>query len=574
MTTGVPLGVCVLPPPGPNCARTVSYPGVVLDTLDHYGLPYDTVEVADLASMLGRLRVLVTVGDAALDSTTRKALRAWVESGGAWVAVAGTAGLADLLGVTVDAPALASWGGGVGTLGEGYATPRTGHPVTGCADAPMHYYNGIPVRPLDCVSVLADASDVHRRSTGRVAVTEAVRGSGRCVLIAPDLPGAIVRIRQGIAITRDGVPSGDGTAPICDDVLKSGDGFALDWEFDRREVPGVPGFRAFLDAQADQWAELLVRAVLHAALGANVRLPMLWLYPRGLPAIGVLSHDSDGNDPASARAMLKAVAGCGICSTWCVMVPGYPEDVIAAIRAAGHELAMHYDAMSEGAEWSEAAFASQHAALAAGLGPLTTNKNHYLRWEGDCELYTWCAAHGIRLDQSKGASKTGEAGYNFGTCHPHFPVLRDGTALPVYELTTPTQDLIVFAPPPLAAALTDTVVRRHGVLHLLFHPAHIEKPGVAEAMVEAVGRARERGLEWWTAGRLADWEDSRRGVRWSQYRRDSSAARITLVAARALEDPVVLWLDPAGRETRFGFPFTAQSVRLDPENPAVLELTT
>ena len=41
-----------------------------------------------------------------------------------------------------------------------------------------------------------------------------------------------------------------------------------------------------------------------------------------------------------------------------------------------------------------------------------TNKNHYLRWENDVDVWEWCVKHGIRLDQSKGASKSGEAGFD------------------------------------------------------------------------------------------------------------------------------------------------------------------
>src|SRR5688500_20191428 len=72
-----------------------------------------------------------------------------------------------------------------------------------------------------------------------------------------------------------------------------------------------------------------------------------------------------------------------------------------------------------------------------------TNKNHYLRWENDTDIWDWCAKHGIGLDQSKGASKTGEAGFNFGTCHTYFPARFDGSVIDVLELPTPTQDLFV-----------------------------------------------------------------------------------------------------------------------------------
>ncbi len=557
VTRSIPIVLCLMPPPGPNAARTVSYPGVLRDTLRHYGLPFTAVDVADLAAALPAAGVLITVGDGVLSEATKTALREWIEGGGEWIAVAGTCGLADMLGVEVEGPAFASWGGGVGTLGEGYTKPtlqdiRTAHIAEG-----LHHFNGLPVRALIETVALADAHDKHGRPTGRAAMTEAKHGEGHGVLIAADLPGALVRIRQGIGITRDGVPASDGTAPICDEVLKSGDGFALDWDFDRQDVPGVPGFKAFLEPQADQWAELLVRTLLRACERRGVRLPMLWLYPRNLPAVAMLSHDTDNNNPDLAKAMLDVLADLGIRSTWCVILPGYPPEVIERIRAAGHEPAMHYDAMTDGLDWSPTQFDRQHGELTRLLGgPPVTNKNHYLRWEGDTDLFEWCADHGIRLDQSKGASKTGEAGYNFGTCHPYMPVRRDGSTVPVYEVATPTQDLIVFAPAPLAEALTRSVLRAHGILHLLFHPAHIATAGVADALRAAVRNAQEHGMEWWTAREIADWEDARRAVCWEGYQADASGSVcVELSADAGLKDAVMLFLHPQGDTERFGFRF-------------------
>src|SRR5207253_6712209 len=147
---------------------------------------------------------------------------------------------------------------------------------------------------------------------------------------------------------------------------------------------------------------------------------------------------------------------------------------------------MHFDAMSPDCLWGEAQFEAQWQRL-SGLfeeRPVT-NKNHYLRWEGDTEFFDWCVARGIRMDQSKGVSKTGGAGFNFGTCHPYRPVAPDGRVLPLLELPTPAQDLIVFAPEALAAPLLDGVVKQHGILHLLFHPAHVATTGVAEWLIGA-----------------------------------------------------------------------------------------
>ncbi|HXF62807.1 MAG TPA: hypothetical protein VNK95_14380, partial [Caldilineaceae bacterium] len=502
-----PIGVCILPEPPANAARTVSYPNYTHEILRHAGLCYTEIVTHDLAAALPTLRLLLTIGDAVLPTALSAQLAAWVADGGRWLAVGGVAGAADLFGVAPEAPAYSSFGGGAGTLGEGYLQVATQHPILDHLPIPLHYFNGIPAQATDA-TVLATVLDAHQRATPRVAVTERRVGQGACLLIAPDIPGTVVRIQQGVGVNRDGVSAPDGTAPVGDNVLKSSDGGVLDWIFDRRPVPGVPGLQGFFEPIADHWRELLLRALFYLADQAGVHLPLLWLYPRNLPGLAHLSHDTDLNEPAKAERLLEVTAQAGVHSTWCVILPGYEPPLIERIRAAGHELAMHYDSMSDGCPWTAALFHEQWKQLTAMFGGQkpVTNKNHYLRWEGDSELWQWCAAHGIQLDQSKGASKTGEAGFNFGTCHPYFPVDFAGHPFDVLELPTPTQDFIVFAPPAILAPMLDAVQRSHGILHLLFHPSHIDKPGVAESILHAVAAARSCGLEWWTASAINGWE--------------------------------------------------------------------
>lgn len=570
-----PFGVCVLRAPGRNAARTVLYGHYVHEILAHAGVCNTSLAVDELADSLPELRVLLTVGEAVLPDGLPESLQAWVQAGGTWIAVGGACGAGGLFGVEVQRPAYGSWGGGQSTLGEGYLEPlEPAHPVLAHLAIPLHFFNGLPVTPAGG-RVLARVLDAHGRPTERAALAENRPGEGRCLLVAPDVTGAVVRIQQGTAITRDGVPASDGTAPICDEVLKTGDGGVLDWHFDRQPLDGAPGLSVFQQPVADQWRELLLRAVFYAAREAGVPLPVLWLYPRGLPALGHISHDTDGNDPVKARRLLEVLAEARIHTTWCTILPGYERELTAAIREAGHELAMHFDAMSPHTLWEEAAFHEQWRQLADLFGEQApvSNKNHYLRWEKDTEFFDWCERRGIRLEQSKGPSKSGEAGFNFGTCHLYRPVAPDGRLIDVYELPTLTQDLVVFAPEALLPPLLDAAARHHGILHLLFHPGHIDKPGVAEALLHSVEEGRKRGLEWWTAARIGEWERVRRGLRWLDYRRTEGGAAVRFRAADPLPGATLLWLAPGGSiridgsiapaETveRWGFSF--QSVSLD-----------
>lgn len=560
------LGVCVWDTPR-YAHYLVAYGHYVHEILAHAGLCYEQIAPEALADRLPGLRLLLTVGEAEPPPALKAQLAAWLKAGGAWISIGGTCGLAEIFGVAVDPPAYRLYGF-ASNLGEGYLD-RGGvaHPVLDHIPAPLHYFGGIAVLPTDG-RVLARVLDAHQRPTARAAVVERSVGGGRCLLIAPDVTGTVVHIQQGTAIARDGVAAPDGTGPVADTILKTDDGLALDWLFDRQPVAGAPGLSAFMEPIADHWRELLLRAIFHLAEAQGVTLPLLWFYPRNLPALAEFSHDTDGNDPALALRLLDVLAEAQVHTTWSVLVPGYPPEVIAAIRDAGHELGMHYDSFSVDRPWSEANFRGQKAVLTelfGGAAPVS-NKNHYLRWEGDSDLWAWCARAGIQLDQSKGPSKTGAIAFTFGTCHPYFPVDPAGQPIDVLELPTLTQDLLLTAPVAALAPMLDGVLRAHGVLHLLFHPAHIAKPGQAEAFLEAAARARAAGLEWWTAAEIDAWERARRQASW----RMAPDGAFVLHTGAALPGATLLWLGGAdqpaaingaayGTQTveRWGFRFTA-----------------
>lgn len=536
----IPFGVCVWDRPRYS-HYLVAYGDYVHEILGHAGLGYERIAPAALAERLPALRVLLTVGEAEPPPALRAQLAAWVQAGGAWISIGGVCGLADLFGVAVEPPAYQLYGF-ASNLGEGYLDPGdASHPVLGHINLPLHFFNGVSVLPA-AGDTLARVLDAHQRPTQRAAVVEHRAGQGRCLLIAADLTGTVVRIQQGTAITRDGVAAPDGAGPICDGILKADDGLVLDWIFDRQPVPGAAGLSAFMQPIADLWRELLLRAIFYLAEAQQVALPLLWFYPRNLPALGEISHDTDLCEAELALRLLEVLDQAQIRSTWCVILPGYPPEVIAAIRDAGHELAMHYDAFSVDRPWSEANFLGQHAALTemfGGRAPVC-NKNHYLRWEGDSDLWRWCVRAGIQLDQSKGPSKTGAIAFTFGACHPYRPVDPAGQLLDVLELPTLTQDMLLTSPMAALAPMLDAVLRVHGVLHLLFHPAHIAKPGQVAAFLETVAQGRAAGLEWWTAGQINAWERARRQTRW---RMAPDGAAVLCTGAAALPEATVLCLE-------------------------------
>lgn len=165
-----PVGVCVLPRPNKNGSRTTTYPDYIFEIMDSAGIFYTVETIEELAARLPKLGVLVTVGEAELPEDLAGALKAWVNDGGAWVSVAGVCGQDELLGVSAQSAAFSSFGGGMGTLGEGYLkVDQADHPVLSHLEIPLHYFNGAPLVLKDATQ-LGHSLDAHGRETDRKSV--------------------------------------------------------------------------------------------------------------------------------------------------------------------------------------------------------------------------------------------------------------------------------------------------------------------------------------------------------------------------------------------------------------------
>jgi hypothetical protein len=572
------LKLCLAPPPVRNRPSTVAHAAYVREILTHAGVPFEEARRDGLCEALEPETLLLLVGDLALKPEEVRALTAWVEGGGTVIAVGATSGAAELFGVAEDLPeGVAGWGVGLPTLGEGYvAVTATDHPAVAGLASSLHFFNGIAVRATEG-EALAMVRDAHGRLTERAAVVERPLGRGRALFVAVDLPGSVVRMQQGRTVDQDGLPAPDGSAALSDNLLKAEDGLVLDWELDRAPIPGLrtPGF---LHPVADELRGLLLRCIFYGAGAAGWVLPLLWYYPNNLPALGHISHDTDGNDAALGARMLEVVRELGLRDTWCVIMPGYPAELYAALREAGQEIALHFDAleMGEFSRFCEENVRGQHAWLkAAGKLPeIVSNKNHYTRWEGRLEFFEWCARLGIAAEQSRGPSKLGCAGFPFGTAHPWFPIRDDGTWIDVLEVGFQSQDLVIYAPPPLGTAMVDACVAHHGIVHFIFHPAHIAKPGVETALRDLIAYGRERGIEWWSCAEINAWERARRTVS-LHLRAEGDGLHAEATAAAELPGATLLFLVPDGGTlttegeigivSRYGFRFLAVCRDLSPE---------
>ena len=507
--------------------------GSISEILRRAGVFFEVVSPDQLPGLSQRPDAIVLLaGNLPLGDDQREILAAWVRGGGSLVGIGGTSGLDDLFGVS--APR---------RLAEGWLkVTADDHPLTAGLRSSLHVFGGYAVKPGAATS-LAELEPGNRVRGS--AILEHRVDKGRAILLGPDLLFSIVHIQQGIPVFQDVRPAPDGTAATNEGILKAEDGMVLDWQRDR--TPMAPdGVPAFLEPISDELRELILRSIFYAAREREIALPLLWYWPRCLPAVGHISHDTDGNDPVRAVALLKVMSRCQVKSTWCTIYPGgYPREFYRALQEQGYEIALHFDALDGGprTSWSREHLLFQHRWLLdeAGLEHVTTNKNHYTRWESRLDFWRWCELVGIHSDQTRGPSKQGTIGFALGGSQPYFPLDDEADPprmLDVFEVNLQTQDLAVVCPPEYGRQLVDSVLRHHGVAHFLFHPSHILKPPVEEALVSLIEYGRSQGLEWWTSEQIYRWEVLRRGVAATF----DAASALTLTTAAPLRDATLLVL--------------------------------
>lgn len=426
-----------------------------------------------------------------------------------------------------------------GLAGTASGAVRSDESVTLADDAswttspqrPLRAIGGRVLEPADGTDVLAAWAD------GGAAIARRRHRDGTVITYGVDLWRTVVTIQQGYPVNGDGKPAPDGTAPIDDGILKCEDGMALDYA-DRALPPGEPEVPAdythtypppaavpvFDQAQADLWWITLLQQLWAAHDHRQRASAWLHYWPAGVPAMAHMSHDADGNSEDDGRAALEAFAEAGVSVTWCQVFPGgYSPELFAAIGEAGHEQALHYNAMGDAdlSTWGWPQFRAQYAWAQAvtGTDDIVSNKNHYTRWEGWTEFYTWCERVGIKIDESRGPSKQGTVGFPFGTAHLSFPIgdlSVHNRPMDVINLPLHTQDLAWAGHLACRDVILDGAEEVHGVAHFLFHGPHLRlRPPTRAACPEVARLARERGMVWWTARQLNDWERGRRGVRLS-----------------------------------------------------------
>ncbi|MFK7695527.1 hypothetical protein [Paenibacillus sp. HJGM_3] len=470
------------------------------EMLEQAGLPFDWLEETNHALEAAYDVVLV----AAMEETAADYEQLWLYAsrGGVVIAFAGLNGLARRLGCRRGP-----------LLGAGYARL----PAPWGPDRPLRYLRALPWQPDAPCEVLAAA--VGAAGDAAPALLQLRVENGYIDRWSVDIPFSVIGLQQGLRpVAEDGAPAPDGSAPLDDGVLKAEDELQLDWVADRTHTEtGAPYFGV---PYADHWRETIVAHILQRITEKGKTLPFVDVWPEGVTGIATISHDSDRNHDTDAETTLRVLAECGIRSTWCMMKPGYSFPYHQRIREAGHELALHFNAnVREGGSWSEADFRRQYEWLTTVNGgeAVTSNKNHFTRFEGWGELFAWCEACGIEVDQTRGPSKTGTVGFTFATCQPYFPIAwfdEGNRHYDVLEIGFLTQDLGAMTDMSVVQPFLDAVREVQGVAHFLFHQGRIHSAdAVRESLIEFVRIASGKGFAFWTSREINAWHRARRRLK-------------------------------------------------------------
>ncbi|MBP1990473.1 hypothetical protein [Paenibacillus eucommiae] len=505
------------------------------EILAHAGIPFERVE--DISEVESGAFDILIAGLVKDDTVSTSVLWNYVEQGGELVSFASLNALATRLGCIWSERASV----GYASFGPYYDKAES-----------IRYLQASPWQPIAAANAYLqeEVGELHRGEQAGAVIGAALQrfqiGDGYFDRWAVDIPATIVGFQQGSSpVLEDGVPALDGSAPINEGILKADDRIEMDWEHDRLYTK--TGNPYFAYPYADLWRELFIGRLLRKAVDHGLTLPFVGFWPDGVEHVATISHDSDGNVADDALATLAILEELKIQSTWCMIEPGYSKAMYDQIKQAGHELALHYNALDlDNGVWGSEEFDRQLSFFrqAAAIDRVTSNKNHLTRFEGWGELFEWCEVNAVESDQTRGPSKKGNVGFLFGTCHPYFPVAWSNDRNRIYdvlEIGFLTQDLDLasyWSDSSVIVPFLEAVSKVEGVAHFLVHQAHIgTQETVRNSFRQIVAEARRRGYAIWTAKEINDWERARRKIRIT----DSKDMKAALELGMPLTAHAVIW---------------------------------
>lgn len=535
------------------------------EALEHAGIGFTKVDVLS-SNGLANTDVLLLCGYGKLQELQRRAVHDWIESGGIVVCSGSSWGLHAELGLDPESRHASR---GVLEPADSDRLWPQGAAPTLFLGAPMH-------RSAGCrVAVRANVEFV---GAGRFGL-----GKGRTFFVAPHIGQTVCQMQLGRGVEVDGIGPADGTAQLDDCILRAEDGSVLDFERDRMttERCNIPFFGV---PHADNVREIWIRAVVEALEAAGRPFPIFWHWPGSAEGAAMLTIDCTTFEMDRVTRLHRVLSMFGCDPAWLVGTPGFALDVYRAFKSWDHEVGMLFVTDDESG-WHEERLKIQNIAVgrATSNPAVLASRPADGKWKGWTTFYDMAESAGTRISLAKGGRQPGTAGFLFGTCHPFFPLKRDGTPYLVLEQPYCAYLPGIETPDKSVDHLIEQCYLRSGCFHVGISLEAAEKPAALDALRRAIAMCKQRRMQFVKPQDLYKFERTRRGLRVFLHNNEFDTT-MSVASDHAVERLTVMFvgakneLSVRGRETamrpveRYGAKMWACELNLEAKVQADIRL--
>lgn len=533
------------------------------EALEHAGVLFEMLP-PQFSDRLEALDVLLLCGEHRLTQAMANEVVRWLQGGGRVVCAGSTWGLEEALGVAVEETAHPS--------NDVLSPIDPSHPWWPEHAEPARFFGGTYAHATATRALIGCGEFVG-------ASARAV-GRGAALFLAANVGRTMALMQMGRSVECDGVGPNDGSARLDDGCWRAEDGTALSFDADRSKADSTP-HPFFSEPHSDVVKEVWIRTVLDAVAMGDQTAVILWQWPDGAEAAISLAVECDVAEPQLVYGLRRLFEMYGASVCWYVASQGFPLDVYRSMRKWGDDIGLLFSTDESG--WQEdklkvQALAVNRQASVARLNPARPTDG---RWKGLTTFYEFAEAAGARISSSKGGRQPGTMGFLFGSCHPFFPIRRDGSSFYIAELPQQVYDPGATTAGPVVDSIVDSVVLRHGCLGATVKATAASAAESLSAVQRLVVQARQRHLVWMPAGKLYEFEKARRSLKWAKSR-SADVPSIHLNSDTEIEDLCVLVLgrgfEVQGGSSapqvveRYGRSFVSVRLSMEPKSRAELRI--
>lgn len=525
------------------------------EVLEHAGLRAEALEGLS-AGDLSHNDVVLLAGKGTLNPTQASALEDWVHNGGSLVCSGSTWGLHSILGFS----GASTW------ISNSLIEPQKEDRLWPEGVESIRFFGGAAVTSTSAHTVA--------NSDGKTLVARKSHGRGVSIYVGAHVGQTMCLMQNGRSVECDGIGPGDGSAVLDDGKLRAEDGTTLDFTADRGFAGEHPYFN---QPHSDLVKEIWIRAILEAAEHSGRFVPMLWHWPSQAAGSAVLSLDCEDFETDKVVALQRTLTMFGCRAAWIVGTPGYSTDVYRGLRAWEHEVGLLFHT-DDGTGWHEEKLKIQVTSIGrlSGTPSIISVRPVDGKWRGWLNFYELCEATGARMSLSKGGRQPGTSGFLFGTCHPYFPMNREGRSFFTGELPYTVFMPGRVTPDPVSDAILESTVARHGCVHVVMTPESLSDPTVSASLRRLLSLCKQSRLEFMLPDQIYRYEKARRQMRIFQ-KHTPVEGTLQLVSEFEVENLSLMISGPRmavqvkgkeipGRQvTRYGTTFTAVSVDVQPK---------